>query len=840
MTAPGRREGDSGKAQPAGTTAGDGSRRSWAALALQAAAFALIAISLLGASWLDPRSRPHWLVLVDRSDSMPRPGVDAALAVVQQAAGQAGTAPLQSIDFAGRAVGPLPQGSTPADPLDAWTTNIEAALQLALQTHARTPLDGIVVISDGFEHAGDAAQSLRAARDARLPVRWMPVARPAPAVRLAEVRAPREVLAGQRIAVAVQLAGRTAAPLRVAIRLRPAEGGAADERDAAADATGRSTGEFDTTRPGLLLVDVRLQDAGTGQTLDSWTDAAVVEVVPRAAMLYARGSDAPLARSLLRGGWTLDVVPASRLDAQTDALEAYAAVVLDDVAVADAGPRFWDALARAVQTRGLGLTVLGGDRAFALGGYRGSTLESLLPVLSEPPALGRPVAVLFAVDKSGSMGEGSGGVDRFGLAQRAVLETARGLDARDSLGLVVFDVAPRVLLPLGPSVDGLAALQRDWPAVPQGGTRLAPALEAAIAELERAGPSRRLLVLVTDGFVDDAPIAELRARLARSRIETIALAVGPDADLAALRRLVGEDAGTVVRVDQAAELPLVMRASLERRRSRIERGQFAVTQREALPFAPRTLADWPPVQSYAVTRPRAEARVAVQSERGDPLIAFLAAGRGRTAAVTSGFGPATRQWLSWSEWPALAGGLADWTLGSARGDGGRVAVTDLANGLLIELDQPVQPGQPAPAPVSVAVDTPTAQALTLAMEPVAPGRWRAVLADAPPGLYRLLAAGAGATQAHWHLRAQRGERDTWGTSPALQAWQEGGLVAPWDAAALRQAPDAPLPRAPDRSLLALGLLLAMAGIVVDRTRLPRAGAVAWLRRWQDRLQRRGT
>ena len=172
-------------------------------------------------------------------------------------------------------------------------------------------------------------------------------------------------------------------------------------------------------------------------------------------------------------------------------------------------------------------------------------------------------------------------MDRFQLAQRAVLETARGLTARDSLGLVVFDVAPRVLIPLGPARAGTSALARDWHTSPNGGTRLAPALDAAIDELERSGAGRRMLVLVTDGFVDDAPLAELRARLDRSRIEMIALAVGPDADVNALERVVGAEWGVVLRVDEAAELPVVMRLAVERRRQRVERGTIAVTQRES-------------------------------------------------------------------------------------------------------------------------------------------------------------------------------------------------------------------------------------------------------------------
>jgi hypothetical protein len=316
--------------------------------------------------------------------------------------------------------------------------------------------------------------------------------------------------------------------------------------------SGRSTIELDASRNGAVLVDVALEDPVSGQTLGTLPDAAVVDVVPRAAVLYAQGFSGALARSLRKGGWMLEWF---RFAARRPRRRAgwYQSIVLDDVAIADASPRFWKALVAAVQKRGLGLMVLGGERSFARGGYRDSALESVLPVLSEPPALDQPASILFVVDKSGSMGQGSGGVDRFQLAQRAVLETARGLTERDSLGLVVFDVAPRVLILLGPALSGRQrcsgiGMQPEW----RNAARTRARGCNCRAQSLRSG-ARRMLVLVTDGFIDDASLAELRARLERARIETIALAVGPDADANALERLVGAEAGVVLRVNEAAE-----------------------------------------------------------------------------------------------------------------------------------------------------------------------------------------------------------------------------------------------------------------------------------------------
>ncbi|MEO7115397.1 MAG: VWA domain-containing protein [Caldimonas sp.] len=797
--------------------------RTWIALALQAGALALLAAALLGSVWLDTRSLPRWLVVVDRSASVPRASADQAVADVVRSAHAGRGAEVLRLEFAGKTSALAPLDGVASAGLEPSSTDIEAALDAALAAHAEAAFDGVVVISDGQQNVGDATRALRAMRDARLPLQWLPVSRAPPRSRIAQVLAPTRARVGQRIRLSLQLAGQLDRPLRVEATARGAEGQA---QPVVADSVGsaRATIELDASRSGIVAVDVALRDPATGEVLDAWPDAAAVDVEPPASVLYVRGSGGALSQSLLKGGWSLDVVPATRLESRIDALDSYQAIVLDDVAIADASPRWWNTLVAAVRDRGVGLLVLGGERSFARGGYRGSTLESILPVTSEPAALDQPVSVVFAVDKSGSMGQGSGGVDRFQIAQRAVLETARGLGERDAFGVVVFDVAPRVLVPLGPVAAGVAALERDWRTSPNGGTRLAPALEAAIGELERSATARRMLVVVTDGFTDDAPIDALRARLARAHIETVALAIGPEADVATMQRLFGGDAGQVLRVAETAELPLAMRGGLERRRARIERGTIAVEQRLALPFAAGTFDDWPAVAAHAVTRSQEGAAVAVQSRRGEPLIAFQRSGRGRVVAVTCGFGSWSPQWLSWRDWPRLAGGLADWVSGASQSGAVAVTVSDSPGALVVDADVPASVGA-----VTMVVDTPTARAQPLATERIAPGRWRATLSDAGPGLYDVLVTTALGTQRQLHLRQGRAERGTWGTSPMLQAWKSEGLVEDWQPAGFARSHEGGRgERPPDRSLIALGLVLFLCAVLVDRARI--TGSVTTLLR----------
>ena len=77
-------------------------RRTGVALALQLAALVVLGLALLGFSWLDLRAKPRLLVLVDRSESMPRAASDEALAGVVQAAEASGVGELRRIEFAGK------------------------------------------------------------------------------------------------------------------------------------------------------------------------------------------------------------------------------------------------------------------------------------------------------------------------------------------------------------------------------------------------------------------------------------------------------------------------------------------------------------------------------------------------------------------------------------------------------------------------------------------------------------------------------------------------------------------------------------------------------------------
>ena len=109
---------------------------------------------------------------------------------------------------------------------------------------------------------------------------------------------------------------------------------------------------------------------------------------------------------------------------------------------------------------------------------------------------------------------------------------------------------------------------------------------------------------------------------------------------------------------------------------------------------------------------------------------------------------------------------------------------------------------------------------------------RSLLPDAGPGLYAFLLSTPLGTQRQLHLRRDIGETRTWGANPMIEEWRTGGLVSDWDRAVFAdRRSDGNRRRPLDRTLMALGLGLILAGVLVDRMKPRTAAGLGRLPRW---------
>lgn len=136
-----------------------------------------------------------------------------------------------------------------------------------------------------------------------------------------------------------------------------------------------------------------------------------------------------------------------------------------------------------------------------------------------------PVNVSFVLDRSGSMkGEK---IDR---VRRATATAIDLLDAQDILSVVIFDHRTEVLIPAAPVYNRRDLQEKIGRIRDAGGTKIAPALDKALQEIEKAGGSGiRRLVLLTDGQTENEKDCLLRAEQAgRQGVPITALGVGND------------------------------------------------------------------------------------------------------------------------------------------------------------------------------------------------------------------------------------------------------------------------------------------------------------------------
>jgi len=662
---------------------------------------------------------PSWDALTHVARTLPR---GSRLGLVRFGA-DADAAPLDEGALAALAAGAPPAR---AAPLARSATNFDAAVRSALRLADPARPTALAVISDG------RFTTPRPSGDLGVPV-YVLQPRSARAAPTLTLRAPERAAAGEVVPIDITLETEAAVDGRLALDVDGAE---------------RASTAVELAGPGLARVRFELAvTTGVESLRASWRGNAprverelALAVDGNAPWLVVTREPAGAAVAALRAaGWPLVAATPADFVGYTTRLDEPAGIVLDDLAIGDLAPSSWQALEDAVASSGATLLVLGGQRSFGAGGYRHSTLEALLPVTAEAADPRNVSAVLFVVDASGSMGRSSTHVNPMSYAQRAVLETASTLTAGDEVGLMAFDIDARTLLPLKRYADPVTALDGAFGALgAAGGTRLRPALQDAFATLETTRLERRLLVLVSDGFVASEELEAPLAALAAQGTELVVLAVGRDADTVALRRLVG--ATNLFRVEQVSELPTLMRSAVEQRRRPSHEGPTPVRVVTAVPGI-RNAESWPPLAGLARTRPKPAATVYLESIAGEPLLAVQRAGAGRVVAMPAGLGRWAEPWTRGAAWPELGRALDAWLADRDASASLHTSVSDDENGWRVAVDALDSTGDwSTVVALDATLTDPVGATTAFTLPRVAPGRYAAALPDAGPGRYTLTVA----------------------------------------------------------------------------------------------------
>jgi hypothetical protein len=599
---------------------------------------------------LERRSNGQDVVfVVDRSRSMPTGSLADATELIRLAEAERGAGDRVGVLSFGREVrietnlrseGRFGGASQAIDP---EASNLALALDAAFDLIPSDRTGRVVVISDGRATGLDARTSARrlAARGIAVDVRVLSRQTPETDVAVTSLTAPPSVAEREPFLLTATIkASRSTQATVTLVR-----------NGKTLSQLTRSLPEGVTT---LTLRDlVERQGLAAYQLQVSTTDDSVPEndigraVVrvdgPPSVLLLTDKPNGSLARILQGSGMRVD----ARLPffvTMAD-LENVGAVVLEDVEASRLSENGLRVLTQFVREAGGGLVMTGGRHSFGEGGYRKSSLESVLPVSLEVREEQRKTAVAISIimDCSCSMGATvPDGRTKMELAAEGVVGALQLLNERDEASVFMVDTDAHEIFGMRSVREGLPldAVAKGFSG--GGGIYVGVGLRTAKREILRSTKPTRHVLLFSDAADSEEPDDYRKTINAlvdeKVTVSVIGMGTRADSDARLLEEVAALGNGRVYFAEDAMSLPrifsqetiAVARASFVDEETPISVGpDLGLLGR--IPTAGLTTCG-----GYNLTYVRGNASVALTSKDDNtaPLLAFWPHGLGRSAALT--------------------------------------------------------------------------------------------------------------------------------------------------------------------------------------------------------------
>jgi Mg-chelatase subunit ChlD len=641
--------------RPAGLAAQvDGWRRRLSA-GLRLLTLVCLALALAGLRQRQPSDRLCVTFLLDQSLSTRRQQGFVQAYLEQALGARPGPVQVAVVHFAGQAALELAPTRSPFAPktthrLYRDESNLAAAVHYAAAAQPPGQAGRLVLVSDGRQTRGDL---LQAAQTSALELDTVAVpASQEPEVVVEELRCPSNVAQKTPFDLVATVSSTQAVP---GAQIQLFRQGRAAGRFGVDLAPGRNVfllpqaGE----KPGVVRYEARLTAEHDGERANNkGSGLTLVEGPSRVALIHPLGAVDRLTPLLQAQGLEVDSLDPTQLPNDVGEWLSYQAVILDNLPSTDFSSDQLEALTALVREAGVGLVMLGGPDSFAAGGYAYTPLAEALPVdlRVRKNLLTPPTAQLHVLDKSGSMGEVTQGVEHIAMAREASIAALEILTPEDQFGVLGFDDASKWVVPLQPARKALAGRISTLRA--GGGTDMFPALDQGVKALSQNVLSSRHILVLSDGATAPADFDGLARRAVQQRILISTVAVGDGADLVFLQRLAKNGKGRCYVADSAHALP------------RIFARETMLSSRSAFDERPATLkvaaghsilagieaASAPPLLGHNLVTPKGVPhRILLETRGGDPVLAVGRYGLGKTVAFTGDDG---RRWSqAWSRRP---------------------------------------------------------------------------------------------------------------------------------------------------------------------------------------------
>ncbi|MBI5388467.1 MAG: VWA domain-containing protein [Verrucomicrobia bacterium] len=635
-------------------------------LALRLLVLVALVLAIAGLRWMRPQEGLNVFFLLDRSDSVPGVQQEIARQYVNRVAAEK-----KKVD----AGGVLVFGSEAAIEFNANSivdlkkvqavvgidrTDAAAALRLGSAAFPEVGQKRLVLLSDGNENLGDAVEAAQAAKLLGVTIDVLPLGvQRSNDVQVQKLALPARVKQGQTFEAKIFLHSDRPQPAK--LRLYQS-GTYLGEKDVDLEA-GKNLFTFPQTLTEPDLYSYTVQVEAPGDTLPQNNRATAFVNVrgdPQVLLVSsAPDQDKTLAAALSAAGLKVKFVGRGGFPETLEQLSSYDAIFISNLAAGDLGDRLMKYLESAVRDFGVGLVCVGGDQTYAAGGYRGTPLETTLPVNMELDSkkvvpYGAVVLVMHGME----FGNGNA------IARDCAIGVLEALGPQDEFGVTLWDGNVHWLFPLG-KVGDKAKMRREIAGMNQGDLPNFESIMASSHEaLAKSRASLKHIIVFSDGD-PGAPTQKLMDAIVADKITVSTVLISGHAGPQTMQWIADQGGGEFHNVVSPADLPQIFIK------------ETMVVLKSAIseePFSPRMqfsteltrgfgVGQFPQLQGYVCTTPKTRAELPLLTEKGDPLLAHWQFGLGRAVAFTSDAKARWgRDWVGWPRYRQFWSQVAQWAL----------------------------------------------------------------------------------------------------------------------------------------------------------------------------------
>ena len=639
--------------------------RRWLGYGLRVLVVGAVVLALAGLQWKKPQEGMNIYFLIDRSQSVPAQEQQVAhellAATEKQQTDKAGLMVFGADAGIEMTLTPAAlQTNTIQTVVGVDRTDIAGAIRLGTAAFPETGQKRLVLFSDGNENIGDAVQAVMAAKPLDVSVDVVPLATQGGGdVSVQRLAVPGTVKKGQPFDARIFALSDRDQPAKVRLFRNDQLLG----EQTVHLAKGKNLFSFPQSlgQAGFYSYEVQIEASGDRIPQNNRASGfANVRGEPRVLIVSSDPDhDAPLAGALRGAKLEVELGDITAMPGSLAGIQAFDTIFLSNINAGDLGRDAMLLLESAVRDFGVGLVCIGGDQAFAAGGYRNTPLERTLPMsmeLSSKKVL--PPGALVLVMHGMEFNNGNQ------VARQCAVGVLDAMGPNDELGVVLWDGQDRWLFPLtkvgnkqdlGRQIMGMN--QGDLPSFQNVMTMGYQGLKASTASIKH-------MILFSDGD-PGGPSDELMANFRNERITVSTVLIAGHAGPDTMIEIAEKGDGRFYNITNPAQLPQIFLK------------ETAVILKTAIyeePFTPQQVAasealtgfeagGYPQLLGYVATSEKPRAETPLLTAQGDPLLAHWQYGLGRAVAFTSDARAKWgSHWIGWARYQTFWAQITNWSL----------------------------------------------------------------------------------------------------------------------------------------------------------------------------------